>query len=163
MTKVKKRKKPKPPNKDSPPSPPSPPPTISKDVQHTEQTVILVLISIVSVLILLILANLLIPRESDKDYIDVPIVQWDQELPFITDAIARGEPVVLKNTSILTWSAFSNWTPDYLAQNVKSLKGVYRCESNIFGPYYDPSKPLASADTEKRKAKYCLHSMPNVN
>ena len=63
---------------------------------------------------------------------------------FVHNAIARKEPVVIKNSVVSRWRATRLWNPAYLQRKIGTISGVYENENRWFGPYYDREKPLSS-------------------
>jgi hypothetical protein len=60
---------------------------------------------------------------------------------------------VLQNTIASVWPA-SEWTPELLVEKIKEpliLHGVYKHSSKIFGPYWDPTRPMAN-EVKRRNA-----------
>ena len=46
------------------------------------------------------------------------VLQWQQDRPFVSHAIAGGKPVVLRNTVVAKWAATKKWSTLYLAGNM---------------------------------------------
>ena len=80
----------------------------------------------------------------------VPVLEAGDPENFAAALSDGGTPVVLKNTVVQQWEALGKWTPEYLAERIGELRGVYSNDNRWFGPYYDDSKPMA---------KYC----PRIN
>ena len=53
-------------------------------------------------------------------------LNWSESKPFIKELLAGGEPRVLRNTIVQTWSALKKWNMSYLSQNMEKniLKSV---------------------------------------
>jgi hypothetical protein len=65
---------------------------------------------------------------------------------------------------VTKWKALHNWTPDYFTQPeqlkiLDKLEGVYRHSTRIFGPYWDPSRPMASMGSIIRKNPHRVLNM----
>ena len=48
----------------------------------------------------------------------VPEVEWSPNKPFAEDIISKGQPVILKNTTVTKWPALRKWTSDYLMKHL---------------------------------------------
>ena len=74
-------------------------------------------------------------------------VRWPRGRPFARQLAAAGLPTALEGSVVERWPA-ARWTPDTLAELLSGselLQGLYRNDENrFFGPYYDPTRPLAT-------------------
>jgi len=95
-------------------------------------------------------------------------VNWRPTQRFALNIARRThpEPVVLRHTLVERWKALGKWTPEYLAGVDSVLRNVYRksnkAEGNhqltpawhawaprVFGPIWNPSKPMANVSSLK--------------
>jgi hypothetical protein len=84
----------------------------------------------------------------------VPRERWDPGRDMASEVSQRVPllPVVLTHTVADRWPARTRWTPEYLAQHARTLRGVYWKNGTgrepplrrVFGPIWIPSKPLAA-------------------
>ena len=70
-------------------------------------------------------------------------LRWEPDKPFIEEIFVKGEPVVLRNTVVQTWSALTEWNLTYLATNMgtESLEAV-KCTNNFVTFDPDGRTPL---------------------
>jgi len=71
-------------------------------------------------------------------------LQWYPSKPFAEAIINKGQPVVLKNTTITTWPALNKWTSDYLMKHLTPslhLESV-KCSNGFLTFDPDPRVPL---------------------
>jgi hypothetical protein len=73
----------------------------------------------------------------------VPLVQWEPTRRFAREVALERRPVVLRNAVPQTWPALRKWTPEYLADEVPTLAGVYQHSGRVF-TFYDDSKPYGA-------------------
>jgi hypothetical protein len=83
----------------------------------------------------------------NEKVIQIKRVHWEPSrsvLEYID--LHPNEPVIFENTQVEEWRARRVWKPGYLKRIFSSenfvLKGAYVHERPVFGPYFDPSKPL---------------------
>eukprot|EP00051_Salpingoeca_urceolata_P012180 m.151137 g.151137 ORF g.151137 m.151137 type:complete len:483 (-) comp17400_c0_seq5:161-1609(-) len=69
-------------------------------------------------------------------------LQWSPSKPFARQLADAGVPVVLQNSVTTTWAAARLWKEDYIAERVSVLEQVYTSQRHVFGPYFDPTRPL---------------------
>jgi hypothetical protein len=65
------------------------------------------------------------------------------DLQFAQRAVDEAKPVIFTNSAVQGWKALQ-WTPEYTVKHLKTLRGVYNHTHRIFGPYWDPTRPLAN-------------------
>lgn len=52
----------------------------------------------------------------------VQVIEWDPSLPFTSEIIAGGRPVILRNTIVTQWDALKKWNSAYLRKKFKKHK-----------------------------------------
>jgi hypothetical protein len=84
-------------------------------------------------------------------------VEWLPHKPFASYLDIKGVPVVLRNSVAAT---FPPWTISDIAKYAKDdpIQGFYRSDSGFFGPYYDPSKPMAVLSTAQDPEAYTTNA-----
>lgn len=80
-------------------------------------------------------------------------VEWLTDKPFSTFLDIKGVPVVLRNSVAAT---FPQWTISDIEKHTRNdpMWGFYRSDSGVFGPFYDPSKPMAALSTIRDPETY---------
>ncbi len=72
----------------------------------------------------------------------VEVMTVSRDISFVEDVVKKGKPVVIKNSLITKWPAYTKWTPEYLAKKQQTMVGVYENDNIWFGPYYEQDKPM---------------------
>ena len=89
--------------------------------------------------------------------------RWGGGLSFAHALSAERLPRILRGgTAIDHWQAFGKWTDDYLSS--VALDGVVRdvyeqSSSGIFGPFFDPSRPMSVLQHVRPRHNYTKNTM----
>ena len=92
---------------------------------------------------------------------------WSPSKPFAEAIISKGQPVILKNTTITTWPALRKWTSDYLMkhltpstqlESVKCSNGFLTFDPDLRVPLkLNISVPFVTANMSSKYFFSCLH------
>lgn len=81
--------------------------------------------------------------------VPVPRIHWSVDKPFAEYLEAQATPLILENTLITTWTAFSKWSSiKKLSQYIQSshLDNIFHHRLGgglVFGPFFDSTRPMA--------------------
>jgi len=83
----------------------------------------------------------------------IPRIMWSSEEDFSKIISDRGQPVILKNTTINKWRAKRLWNPKYISENTETFLNVQKHPNKTFSYFHEDhpmSKMEGIADSYKR-------------